>query len=284
MRYVELESVLYDLSLAIDPSEWNSSAAKQFALSAIRGIGGLSLYQEKIEYFAVADHRLKFPDGFRVLNQSQVYYPSIANAVFTNEQLLERIQRRIDHPSPELFLEGSYGYNNLGPYGETVNGVMNTYTNRWKSIYKSMNAFCSSCDIHNHSKCVPEYKQGQDSFTFSFRTGIVCLSYKAFAEKDGEFLLADVESLKEAIRYYILYRIYDSKCRAEQTNFNVNERDRCMKLYSSYKVKAVGDINQQNLDLGTMELLRIGNNKMIRSDEFGKGFSSLGQPNQSSLF
>jgi len=183
MRYLPLDSVLYDLSLSMDPSEWNTSAAREFALSALRSIGGLSLFKDKVEYFQVTNHKLKFPEGLRILNQSQVYVPSIANTQVSNEALLERIQRRADSPHPELYLEGSSGYNNLGPYGQTLpassEGVANTFASKWKVIYKSTNTFCNSCDPHNPSRCVPEYRESEESYTFSFKEGIVCLALSA---------------------------------------------------------------------------------------------------------
>jgi len=278
MSYVSIESLLYDLSLSMDPSTWNTSAAKEWALQSVRGIGGLSIYTDKVEYYVVSNHKLKLPEGFRVLNQIQIYTPSIANNLDINQQLLERIQRRIDHPSPELFLEGSSGYNNLGPYGQTISGTINTYADKWETCYKSSNAWCSSCDPHAPSKCVPEYKEQMDSIHFSFANGLICVSYKAYAEKDGEYLLADIPSLKEAVRYYVLYRIYDAACRVEPNQFSVAERDRCMKLYSTYKLKAVGDINSAHLDIGQMENLKMMNNKFIKGNAFDSGFRTLNQP------
>jgi len=288
MKYIPVESVLYDLSLSMDPSLWNTSAANEWALKSLRSIGGLSLFQDKIEYYQVTNHTLKFPEGLRIFNMGQVYMPSIGYSQTDNNALLERIQRRMMHPHPELFLEGSYGYTDLGPNGQTipasVNNNTSTYASKWRTLYKTTNAFCSACDPHNHIKCVPEYKELTDSFHFSFKDGIVCLNYKSFAESGEGYLMPDIEDLKESIRYYILYRIYESLCRTDQTQFNINERDRNMKLYSSFRLKAVGKIAEQNLNLGTMEVLRMQNNRMIRGNQFAKGFAGLNQPDQTAMF
>ena len=273
-KYTTIDSVLYGLSLTISPTEWNSNAALEWGLKAARMIGGLSLFTQKTEWFLVTEHTLKLPKDLRIINQIEVNKESITNTFQNNQELLDRIQRRINAPHPELFI-------NM----DTLDGVNQDHVMPWKMVYKSTGNFINVCNYKNVHYCVPEYKEEINALRFSFREGVIGMSYSAYASDGESYLIPDIEDYKEAIRRYILYQIYEAKCRVEQTQFNINERDRNAKLYSSAALRAVGKVNESKLDTNTMENVKNLRNRMIpRSNLWEKGFHDLGKPESGRLF
>ena len=172
MRYVPLKTFLYSLSLSVPPEEWNTSSAMQWGITAARRIGGLSLFSTKVEYYQVENHVLEKPESFRTLNQFEVYWPSLSNSSTDNTVLLDKIQRRVDSPHPELFINGEYGFTDLNTSMSTTNKKA-----LWRVLYKSNGHLINTCDTHNIKNCVPQYLEDMNNFKFSFKFNIYIPSF-----------------------------------------------------------------------------------------------------------
>lgn len=273
MNYVPINSVLYQLSLDIDPSEWNENSVLEWALSSARQIGGLSLFTTVTEYYQIVDHTLKKPTGLKTLNQIEVYSPSLSYTSYTNAEILDRISRRTDAPAPELYLR------------DTTGMWLNDKTNRpWRAVYKSNGHFINACNTSNIRNCVPEYIEEMNSYKFSFKDGVIGINYLAYAKEGGEYMIPDIESYKLAIQTYVAYKLYVIKARSEQTQFNVSERNRLAKDYTSLSLKAIGAVNQASIDVGTMESVKNIRNRFVSGNQFESGFQGLGKPTKNTLF
>lgn len=268
-KYVPIKTILYDLSLSLDPSEWNTSVVTEWALKASRKMGGVSLFKDNIEWYQIVDHTLKVPSDLKVINQIEVYKQSLTYNTAQNATLIEKIRRRTDHPHQEIFVEATEGHKGSD----------------YRPVYKSTGHFINACNYENIGTCVPEYREETNLLRFSFREGIVAINYLGYAKDGKDYLIPDIEDYKEAIRYYILYRIYDTKCRVETTQFNIAERDRNYKMYTSLAMKAVGKVNEASIDTNTMENLKNMRSRMIsRSNLWEQGFANLGKPESGKLF
>ena len=271
-KYTPIDSVLYGLSLTISTTDWNRNSAVEWGLRAARMMGGLSLFTDKVDWFLVTEHTLKVPTDLRILHQIEVNKESLTNSYSDNTILLDKIQRRINSPHPELFL-------NMDTIG-TVNKSA-----PWRMVYKSTGSFINACNFDNIRNCVPEYKEDGNTLKFSFKEGVIGMSYAAYASDGESYLIPDIEDYKEAIRRYILYQIYEAKCRVEPSQFNLSERDRNAKLYSSAALKGIGKVNEAKLDTNTIENVKNIRSRLLpRSNMWEKGFHDLGKPESGKLF
>lgn len=123
-----------------------------------------------------------------------------------------------------------------------------------------------------------EYTIENCSITTSFSKGIIIVNYKTNpADCDGNLLMEDIEPLKQAIYYYVIYRYYNNLVLngdKEDYRMYANERNTALEMYQMYKTKAVGEINRPEED-DYENLSRLHNRLLTRKVSWDKDFSNL---------
>lgn len=261
MKRVPLKTILYQLSLDLDPALWNESTVLEWALKATRKMGGINLYKDNIEYFEIKDFKLQLPDTLKYLGQIFVYLPSINKNHINLQADIEEIEKKTLAPSPSYFVTHA-----------PLDGIV---TKKWKVVYESPGLIVPCMNI---GTCFLQYKNHHDYLQFNIRNAIIMMNYKEYAQsEEGEYLIPDNENYKEALTHYIMYKIYDGKIKASPTKENMSERSWHLTRYNFLQAKAIGEINKPTE--AQLENLRKNSLKMIGNlNLYEKGFMTFGTP------
>jgi hypothetical protein len=276
MKYVSIKSILYDLSTTIEPSEWNESTVIEWALKASRKIGVIDMLTPKHELCEVIGHTFKKPDDLKTLTQVWVYTLSVSNPYFNSSIELARLRQqvvdRLQVPKPDIWLDGI-----LNARGGSISQTSKT----WRVLYKNTGTPMMPC--LQEKSCMMEYREEGNAIKVTPKTAIVLLSYLAYAQDNGEYMIPDNENFKEALTNYILYRLYDAKVKVEPNQFNQAERNMHLQRYNTLAARAKGELNSP--DVGTLENLKnIRTRMMPKGNLFESGFQSLNQPERGNRF
>jgi hypothetical protein len=262
MNYVPISTVLYDLSLTIDPSSWNESNMLEFAIQASRKIGGARSFAQRQEFYEYKNYILEKPDDLKTLTQIFYFQPSRTSSPAQAATMLEYVKRVTDHPHPTSLTSEINNPDLAAP---------------WAVVRKSVSSFISPCR-RTDNRCALEYLEENDHFKLPLKSGIVSMTYLAYNKKDGEFLIPDIQVYKEAIAMFCMYRIYDAKVNADtKDQFLQQQRAWYLQRFGFLFTKARAEVNAP--DVADMENLLQNRNKLIsRSDQFANGFVSLNKP------
>ena len=270
MNYIPVNTILYDLSLSMDPGSWNESTALEWAIQASRKLGGHKSFAQRQVFYEYDNYRLTKADDYKTLNQIFYYKPSRANSTAQNAAMLEYVKRITDSPHPERLSTAAANPDLANP---------------WKAMHMSTSTFLIPCKRSNSKQCAYEFIEEATHFAMPIKSGIVSINYLAYNTKDGEFLIPDTPSYREAIVSYILYRMYDSKVNADPKDQSLQQqRMWYMNRFGFLTTKAKGEVNAPTIN--ELENLLQNRNKMVsRSDQFESGFTNLNKPqNNPKLF
>ena len=261
MKRVPLKTILYQLSLDLDPALWNESTVLEWALKATRKMGGIHLYRDIVEYFEIKNFKATIPESLKYLGQIFIYLPSINKDNINLATEIEEIERKTLAPNPSYFVTHA-----------PLQGIV---TKKWKVVYETPGLLVPCMSI---GTCFMQYKNHQEYLEFNIRTGIIMMSYKQYAQdNEGEYLIPDNENYKEALNHYIMYKVYDGKIKASPTKENMSERSWHLNRYNFLAAKAVGEINRPTE--AQLENLRKNSLKMIGNlNLYEKGFINFGTP------
>ncbi len=261
MNRVPLKTILYQLSLDLDPSLWNESTVLEWALKATRKMGGISLYKDKTDFLLIEDFKLQLPKTLKHLGQIFVYLPTVNKPDIDVDAVIEEIRQKTLAPNPSYFV--------------THAPLQGMVAKRWKVVYDTPGVLAPCSGI---ASCFLQYKNHREYLNFNICSGIVMVNYKEYAQDgEGEYLIPDNETYKEALIHYIMYKIYDGKIKAYPTKENINERQWHLQRYSFLQAKAVGEINEPTE--AQLENLKKQSQKMIGNlNLYERGFMTFGTP------
>lgn len=266
-QYIPIDSVLYNISLDIDPPYYNEHKFKEWAIRGYRKLNAKDKYTEKVTLVQVSEHKAQLPSDVKYINQ--IAYKETLNS--TEDQAI-------------LDLLG---------IGDTEAQFINTenWLNRlnrvtsWKPLKKSTNSFIYTVTLSNNifpnldytECCDHEYTVDQGlCLTTTLRNGYIWVSYLAYATDDKcRILIPDDEDLKDAIAHYCMYRFWNSKV-ISGDKLAINERDWNLSQYQTLLAKASGKLNSPDID--TLENIRKITTRIVpRSEHYNGFFSKLNQ-------
>lgn len=253
-KWVPLQSVLDTVQDTLPGNFWNENIVLEHASRAMEMINVRSQYQDDIKHVQVVNHKAKLPKGLLQINQ--IAYKT--NFCLTTED--------------RAAIEEALGTNNE-PYmtGSTL-WLHSTwlespyYKTYWKPLRLSTNTFalavhCENC-VNIGAECGENYTVTPDgTITTSFKEGYLCISYTRYPmDCDDNFLIPDNEYYKEAIRTYIMMRIWEFRM-----NLKEEGADRLYLMYrdqwSLMKAKAIASIEMPTID--EMENIRNIHNRLV---------------------
>ena len=263
-KYTSIKSVLYDLSLTIDPAIWNEKSMTEWILKGLRKTASDSILKDTIYYAIVENHKVKLPVDLKYINQI-IYYN---NSNTTKQDLLTLLREEIR--------------SDIEPSNVVLKGYINE---KWRPLKLNTSPFAKLlyCDpISECVHCEHEYTIDESMvLTTDLKKGIIAISYKAYPKDDSdEYLMPDDEDLKEALMYYCMYRYYLTKLSGAAMsdksllNFYIQERQMCLKMFETLKAKYVGNSNQPTID--QIENIRKMRDRLVpRTDGYTKLFTNL---------
>lgn len=277
-NYIPLKSVLYDLSLVLDPSVWNESTMTEWAIKALRKTASSAVLEDKLCLLNIVDHKFQLPLDLKYINQIIYNSKSASGQIMDDEEL----QRR---------MEIIYGNNRTDKLSLRSGLILNNGINNeeWIPLKLSTNNFsaaitCTSIAVPavcNGKECEYEYSVDTNMIvTTTLKSGIVAVSYKAYPRNiQNETLMPDDEDLKEAIMHYLLYNHYltsvaNHEGGVDLTKLYISERNFHLKQFEVLKAKAAAKLNEPTTD--QLENIKRYRDRLLpKANEWKTMFSQL---------
>jgi len=255
-NYVSIKSVLHELAITIDDRYWNETTILEWATRALRQTN-LELKLEQVPVILeVCEHKATLPSDLKYLVQVVYKVTSLdsnaAEAVIEDLQLPE---------NSELLTSTTI----IPPF-------------KWAAMRQATNPFHNSICLDERlthcADCKYEFSVSPSLvLTTNMRNGTIMVSYLRYPlDEEGNALMPDDETLKEAIFHYVLYRYWVSKYQMKEEGAESRVKFH-LDMWSTLSKKA------RNIDLpdtSTMEnLMNIRNRLVHRSRRFDQAFTTL---------
>lgn len=249
-NYISIKSVIYDLSLTIDDRYYNETKALEWATKALRIIGPESALEAQVALVNVTQHKFPFPCDLKYLTQigyidDTLHQDNFADLQFPPDSTL----------TPTSF-DRSF----------------------WKPLRLASSSLhlgiCLDQNIYACPGCDKEFTLDPSMIaTTTLEKGKVLISYLRYPKDiEGDSLIPDDESLKEALLHYILYRYWMSKYMMKEDGSDQRMKFH-LDMWETLAQKAKGRLNMPGIE--QLENLKQINNKMMPRNRYRKFFTTL---------
>ena len=270
-KFVSIKSVLYELSTLIPEQHWNELHFLEWASKGLKRVKVPAKFQEVFCLLAVEDHKCTLPEDLKYIVQIVYNETDINNSDSVEE--LKRIMN-LDSVVWNPALNHMENPNNLANKALQVNT-----SSFWKPMTLASTTLFGalSCNINystqncNNNK---QYRQDNNTITTDLKEGVIGLIYLKYPEDcEGDLLIPDNETLKEAIRTYCLYMYFSKKSIIGETN--AYEKAMQYKImFGHMAAKASAELNQP--DIGQLENIKNMTQRLMPiSNHFDSFFSNL---------
>ena len=255
MKRIPIKSILYQLSIKLDPKNWNESVVLEWAIKAAKKMG--SIHSLTADWILMEYDNGCFDLPREVESISQIFI--FKNPNKTYDQLVDEIRQRTSAPNADFFIQYAMGDKNT-----------------WKSVYQAVTPIINQCT--GIDSCYAQYYENNNHVRLNIQKGVVLVIYKKYAtDSEGELEIPDNENYKEAINHYILYNYYDGLCNVEANQINMTQRKWHLDRFDFLQRKAIGEVNEPTE--GQLENMRKYRNKLPGTlNMFEKGFVPFGTP------
>lgn len=274
MKYTSINSVLYNLSLSVDESQFDETRFREFALQGYRKMESYHKYTTTLCLVPIVDHKGTIPgDAVHII---QIAYKNsfTAQDITLIKQMLGIDQDPTvadpDAIAMDVFTATFGGITGWHPMRPSSNSFLGTITAD-ETVFPNINLFGRNID--HCTDCTHEYSVDHTyCMTTTLNDGLVYVAYLGYAkDADGNYLIPDEENLKESLYHYCMYRYHLSKPadKANETRLGFH-----LKQYEVLKAKAQANLNQPTVD--EMENIKNMTTRLVpRAYQFESLFSKL---------
>lgn len=273
MKYISINSVLYNLSLSVDESTFDETRFLEYALQGYRKMESSHKYIPEACLIAVSEHKATVPSNAVHIIQA-AYKATLSDDDLASMRQLLGIDEEPTIADPDNLatmaldatLRGMTGWKPMRP---SSNSFLSTITET-ESIFPSNVYFPQ---VESCIGCTHEYSIDPSMcMTTTLRQGLVYISYLTWVtDSDGRYLIPDDENLKEALFHYCMYRYHMSRI---PTKENESRMTFHLKQYELLKAKAQANLNQPTVD--QMENIKNMTSRLVpRTNRFEGFFSQL---------
>lgn len=259
IKYIPLRSILYDLSLTINDRYWNDSKMMEWLARGYRQMNISNLLTTKVKQLEVLNHKTQLPTDFKYLIQ-----------------IVEFIGGNVSCENETLYL----------PSGTELSTQKLSYI-PWRPMRLSSNPFhnsiCLDKSLMYCTDCNHEFGISPSLVvTTTLQAGIIMVAYMGYpTDEDGELLIPDDETLKEALLHYVLYRYWMSKAQMLEQGADKMEQKH-LHMWNTLAIKAK---NLNLPDVNELENLSAQLNHLVpRENRFQQMFLTLGNREHLSKF
>lgn len=267
--YVSVDSVLYDISLLVDDTNYNEAKFREWAIQAYRKVGAQHIYQNKVALLLVEDHKSHIPLDLKFITQI-AYYSGLTTQDVAAIQEQMNFTSSADNPALKYITDPT----RLA----TLSATVNSPASPWKPLRKSTNSFIKTVTYdysiygadstnsraanYDCQNCTHEYHVDPDGcITTTLKEGLIWISYLAYATNhDGHLLIPDDEDLKEALVHYCLFKYWMSKSVVKEMG-SIQERNWHLERFQTLKMKAAAKLNEP--DSATLENMLQQHNRLL---------------------
>lgn len=255
-KYISIKAVLAELSITIDSRYWNEMVMLEHATHALRMVGVAPNLQQAVSLQDVTKHKSQLPLDLQFL--TQVAYKTRSD--LTN---IQGLAQELALPNNSGWFTDNSGISRIGF------SPMRLATNPYH------NSICLDEHIANCPDCKHSFTVSPSLvLTTTLKDGHILVAYLKFPTDDnGDALMPDDETLKEAIFHYVLYRYWLSKYQMKEDGADTRIKFH-LNMWSTLKVKA---LNLNLPDVNEIENLKNIRNRLVpRSSRFDQLFLTLG--------
>lgn len=210
MKYISLKSILNFIPNGIK-NETTIDTLLDYAFSGYRQLNITQAYEYKVEVLPIVNHKVKLPDGLRLINN--VTY---SNTDLCNEDVNDINLCAVDQSEPVNVLPPvTPPSEQKDPIWLTINYRLFVETEVCRMKFQPMryigvskNVFCPGCpNLANHNCGINFTLDPEANFIViqELNEGYVCLDYSAeLASQDNSFLIPDDDVLKQALAQYAI--------------------------------------------------------------------------------
>lgn len=246
MKRTTIKSVVAQVALILDDRYWNDSIILENATRAYRQMNIVDKWEPKVVELDLVDHKATLPKDYKELIQIAYKHTTSAD----------------NATSPWYAMRLSS--NTIFNYNCGSNCTCTTDN-------------CSNCS----GTCPHEYTVYNDTITSTLRNGTLLVSYFAYPiDTNGDHLIPDDETLKEAIFHYILYKYWLQKDLMKETG--ASERMQFHLQMWSVLSKKAQSLNLPSL--GQLENIRANRSKLVSNpNAFDTFFATIGANQRTSF-
>ena len=245
-NFISIRSVIYDLALTIDERYYNETKMLEWATKALHIIGPEVALEATTAQVAVTQHMFSLPCDLKYLTQIAYKEPV----------------------SPDSTCDVEF------PPNSTMM-VVSGGTAVWKPMRLSSSslhtALCLDSTIIGCTTCDKEFSISPSMVaTTTLESGTVLIAYLRYPKTvEGDALIPDDESLKEALLHYILYRYWMSKYMTKEDGAESRTKFH-LEMWETLSTKAKGRLNMP--DVNQLENLAQIHNKLVPRNRYRKFF------------
>jgi len=258
-KWIKLDTVLSDVAGSLDSAMWDENDVREWAFRALRSIGGTNAYERDVESLEVTNYKACLPDDLRVI---ELLAYKIDDSL-TDDDVLENIMADLGYDN-DYYYQGFTGTN----WFSSQYAPLRLASSPW-----ARTVHCENCvniySISEHTYTV----NANNTITTSFETGTVCLAYLRLPkDADGDYLVPDIESVLDAIRYYVLMRLWEYRMNMKEEG-SANLHMHYKRMWSVAAQKAKGEMLKPSLD--QLENIRQSRNRLVPKERnYYKGFNN----------
>lgn len=258
MKWVPLKYVLSDLISTMSKDNWSEDDAIELSIRAMRKLKIPAQYEKAMTVIPIKDYTGELPSDYELLELFAYKDTPIT------EKELQSIRYDLGDNS-DLYYSG---------FSQDL-----YYISQYKPLRLAQSPFALSvhCDT-----CVNLVTQAEHEYLVypnnmiktSFSEGTVCLAYRRYAkDKSGEYLVPDDEDYLDALRMYILMRLWEYR-----TNMKEQGAAQLFMFYSrkwAAKRKIVNGKLRNFKTLDEWENWRQQSHRLVRKErEYYSGFGN----------
>lgn len=200
MKWIALNTVLSDL-VSTMPTNWSEDDALEWAFKAMRKLKLPVQYENKVEVLDVENYTAYLPDDYELIELMAYKLDS------TTTEDLEQIRQDLGHTNDLYytgFLENYYYQSQYKPL-------------RLAKSPFAITAHCDTC-VNLVTTSEHEYRvYPNNTIKTTFEAGTICLAYRRYAKDSaGNYLVPDDEDYIDALRSYILMRIWEYRMNVKE--------------------------------------------------------------------
>jgi hypothetical protein len=259
---IPLSAALADVYSLIDEGSVSEINILEWASHAFRKLKVKQLYESTTKFIKVTNHVAKLPTGIKYIEQI-FYKADIVEADVTQISVYTS-----STPDFEI-TENNINFLN-SPY----------YTTNWNPLRLASSVFHNQIVIKDspnyRARCEEEYSINKNNCVItSFDSGYIAVSYMRFPMADGEFLIPDDIKILDAIKNYVLMKIWEKRYNFKEDGAEGRYQN-YRRMWEITRASTIGSIMLFSIDEYEnykQQTLRIGSH----TNTYYQGFGNLAE-------
>ena len=217
MKYTTINRIFTKLNRDFGITNLDESVVVEWTAEALSAINAMPYYENVVKFFNVKNYQVDLPNDY--VNIVQIAKCTTCDDLdcLCPQNIFENLDNNlpIEHKSYDKSCEIEKEKNNCEdiifiPPNLDLWFSTNFYKQNFEVVRLTTNSFFNSshCKNNPYSSCVNEYNIFNNVIRFSFKEGVIALSYiRIPLDEQGYPLIPDTYAYTTAIEKYILYKL-----------------------------------------------------------------------------